>query len=95
MLGQLGMTVHDAIKQYDIMGDNVFGKPQLLSSASPFVNLIMPKYSSKRMEGSLCKVIQNGLGNFQDKRQEGRPKSVAKLLPFQRHAGGCKMQEYH
>ena len=91
MFGQLDMTVHDAIKQYDIVGDNIFGMPQLLNSASPFVNLIMPKYSSKWMEESFCKVIQNCLGNFQDKRQGERSESVAKHLPFQHDAGGCNM----
>lgn len=62
MLARLQMEVDDALAQYDIVGDKVFGHPRLHFRGAPW-----PKYSTRRMEGALREVIRNCLD------RSGRP----------------------
>ncbi len=54
MLFCLRMTVHDCVKEYEILGDRIFGHPRPCS----WFGILWPKYSSE----CLKKVINEAAG---------------------------------
>lgn len=54
MLFCLRMTVHDCIKEYEILGDKIFGHPRPCS----WFGILWPKYSSQNLK----KVINEATG---------------------------------
>lgn len=60
MLGRLRMPIDDALAQYDIVGDRVFGKPRMLHRQFGFLNYATPKYRSRDMEKAILEVVRNG-----------------------------------
>ena len=61
MIGRLRMTIDDALAQYDVMGNQVFGKPRLLHRQLDFLNYATPKYPSRNMVNALLEIVRNGL----------------------------------
>lgn len=55
------MSVDEALDQYDIVGNQVFGKPRALHGAIRSLNLVRPKYPSRNMKNALLEVLENGL----------------------------------
>lgn len=49
MLARMEMTIDQAMAQYDVVGDTVFGKPRFLHSTIAATNYLQPKYPSRRM----------------------------------------------
>lgn len=61
MLGRLRMSIDDALAQYDIVGNQVFGKPRLLHRQLGFLNYATPKYRSRDMKKAILEVVRNGM----------------------------------
>lgn len=61
MLGRLEMSVQQAIEQYDVVGDKVFGKPRFLHTHWDLMNYWQPKFDSKCTEQAIQEVIKNGI----------------------------------
>jgi len=61
MLGRMEMTVDEALAQYDVVGNLVFGKPRFLHKRFRQADYLKPRYPSKNMALALQQVIQNGL----------------------------------
>lgn len=58
MLGRLGMTVGQCLREYEHLGEKVFGSPHYFHVRSfPFV-LWRPKYSSKPLEEVIKRVVE-------------------------------------
>jgi hypothetical protein len=64
MLSRMKMDIDHALKQYTVVGNEVFGKPRFGYRNPKFAKvagLLRPKYATKRMESALHTVLQNGL----------------------------------
>jgi hypothetical protein len=61
MLGRLEMSVDTALDQYDIVGNEVFGRPRFIHSTIGLANFVRAKYPTNIMEDALISVIRNGL----------------------------------
>jgi hypothetical protein len=64
MLSRMKMDIGHALRQYTVVGDEVFGKPRFGYRNPKFAKLaglLRPKYATKRMENALHTVLQNGL----------------------------------
>lgn len=58
MLSRLKMDVNEALEQYNTVGNDVFAqhRPKILT----FGGVLRPKYGTKKIEGALRKVVENG-----------------------------------
>ncbi|KAI9783850.1 MAG: hypothetical protein M1816_001151 [Peltula sp. TS41687] len=61
MLGRLRMPIDDAFAQYDVVGNQVFGKPRILHRQFGFLNYISSKYRSRDMKKAILQVVKNGV----------------------------------
>lgn len=61
MLGRMEMSVQHALDKYDLVGNEVFGRPRLLHSRFGFFSYVRPKYPSRYMRDALITVIKEGL----------------------------------
>ncbi|KAF2490863.1 FabD/lysophospholipase-like protein [Lophium mytilinum] len=61
MLGRMEMSIDEALTQYDLVGNQVFGKPRFLHSHFALTNYIKPKYHSRHMEKAMKAVTKFGL----------------------------------
>jgi hypothetical protein len=61
MLGRMEMSVQEALNQYDVVGNQVFGKPRLFHSRVGAFNFLRPKFPSRNMKNALIDVIGIGL----------------------------------
>ncbi|KAL2693380.1 acyl transferase/acyl hydrolase/lysophospholipase [Phyllosticta citricarpa] len=81
MLGRMEMDVETALKQYDVVGNQVFGHPRLAPKIVSASSLVQPKYASWRMEKALQDVTKAALHD--EMQQWG---TSEKTIPFQSDA---------
>jgi len=85
MLARMEMTIDQAMAQYDIIGDAVFGKPRFLHSTIAATNYLQPKYPSRRMVRAIQRVTKTGLA--EEMRQR---KSSPQNVPFESNPRRCR-----
>jgi hypothetical protein len=92
LLGRLEMSVQKALEQYDIVGNEVFGKPRFIHSTMKVANYVREKYSEKRMEASMISVIRNGLQDELrlSRREEQEQRKYASEAAFLSDASRCR-----
>lgn len=81
MLGRMELDVDTALKQYDTVGNQVFGHPRLAPKYISASSLVQPKYASWRMEKALQEVTKAAL---QEEMQQWG--TSEKTIPFQSDA---------
>ena len=85
MLARMEMTIDQAMAQYDVVGDTVFGKPRFLHSTIAATNYLQPKYPSRRMIKAIQRVTKTGLA--EEMRQW---KSSPQNVPFESNPRRCR-----
>lgn len=68
MLGRMRMGVQHAIRQYETIGDNVFGRPRHFAMGG----YTRPKYRSQDMVRALKQVIEDGCKEEYDRLREDK-----------------------
>ncbi|KAK8151682.1 acyl transferase/acyl hydrolase/lysophospholipase [Phyllosticta citrichinensis] len=81
MLSRMELDVETALKQYDVVGNQVFGHPRLVPKYVSASSLVQPKYASARMEKALQDITKAAL--LDEMQQWG---TSEKTIPFQSDA---------
>jgi hypothetical protein len=64
MIGRLQMTIHSALRQYDVVGNRVFGRPRRLNVHG----VARAKFGSKTMIKAIQEVLQENARSELDRR---------------------------
>ncbi|KAK8183074.1 acyl transferase/acyl hydrolase/lysophospholipase [Phyllosticta capitalensis] len=87
MLARLEQTVDEALEQYDVVGNQVFGKPRRLPSLLPALGHLRPKYPTRRMKRALQEVIRTAAP---PEIAGKRPVANEDTLPFKSDPRRCR-----
>jgi hypothetical protein len=92
MLGRLEMSVDTALHQYNVVGNEVFGKPRFIHSKIGLADFLRAKYSSANMENALISVIRNGIQEEPkvSQKSEKDQRKYASEATFQSHFYRCR-----
>lgn len=87
MLARLEQTVDEALEQYDVVGNQVFGKPRWLPSLLPLFGHLRPKYPTRRIKRALQEVIRTAAP---PEIAGKRPVANEDTLPFKSDPRRCR-----